>query len=108
MQLVTMVERRNAAVRAVLHAGWSIGRRHLLATAAPDRPDLASLAGRSIGGWTAGSPTNPTEAHSAGFTPTLRSSELSTILDLDWTLISPPNADCKADRSGGKVDGPDI
>src|SRR6266567_6983383 len=33
MQLVTMVESRNTAVRAVLHAGWSIGRRHLLANA---------------------------------------------------------------------------
>src|SRR5712691_10578288 len=46
MQLITMVESRNAAVRAVLHAGGSIGRRHLLAntelretraTAKPDR-----------------------------------------------------------------------
>src|ERR1700687_547741 len=46
MQLVTRAESRNAAVRAVLHAGWSIGRRHLLAntelrearaTAKPDR-----------------------------------------------------------------------
>ena len=33
MQLVTMVESRNTAVRAVLHVGWSIGRRHLLANA---------------------------------------------------------------------------
>src|SRR5712691_11911536 len=45
MQLVTMVESRNAAVRAVLHAGGSIGRRHLLAntelreTRATTKPD---------------------------------------------------------------------
>jgi len=32
MRLVAIVESRNAAVRAVLHAGWSIGRRHLLAS----------------------------------------------------------------------------
>src|SRR5216683_6168550 len=53
MQLVTMVERRNAAVRTVLHAGWSIGRRHFLAktelreargTAKPDRFTRTPLA----------------------------------------------------------------